>query len=104
METPGIPRKKHKPEGIVAKLLQVDVLVSHGQSLPEAVRSFGVTQFTYHRRRKEFGGLKTNRVRRRKELGKEKSRLRRAVPDLTREKLILRKTAAGTEDPRQRNP
>ncbi len=50
-------QKRHKPEEIVAKLRQVDVLVSHGRSVAEAVRSIGVTQFTYYRWRKEFGGL-----------------------------------------------
>ena len=54
-----MPQKKHKPEEIVAKLRQVDVLVSQGQSVAEAVRSISVTQFTYYRWRKEFGGLKT---------------------------------------------
>ena len=66
-----MPQKKHKPEEIVAKLRQVDVLVSQGQSVAEAVRSIGVTQFTYYRWRKEFGGLKTDQVKRLKELEKE---------------------------------
>ena len=52
-----MPQKKHKPEEIVAKLRQVDVLVSQGQSVAEAVRSISVTQFTYYRWRKEFGGV-----------------------------------------------
>ena len=59
-----MPQKKHKPEEIVAKLRQVDVLVSQGQSVAEAVRSISVTQFTYYRWRKEFGGLKTDQVKR----------------------------------------
>lgn len=57
-----MPQKKHKPEEIVAKLRQVDVLVSQGQSVAEAVRSIGVTQFTYYRWRKEFGGLKSDQA------------------------------------------
>lgn len=57
-------QKRHKPEEIVAKLRQVDVLVSQGRSVAEAVRSIGVTQFTYYRWRKEFGGLKTTGIRR----------------------------------------
>jgi ACT domain-containing protein len=68
MEDAGIPQKKHKPEDIVAKLRQVDVLVSQGRSVAEAVRSIGVTQFTYYRWRKEYGALKTNQVKRLKEL------------------------------------
>ncbi|NNU82162.1 IS3 family transposase [Halovulum dunhuangense] len=90
-----MPQKKYKPEEIVAKLRQVDVLVSQGQSVAEAVRSIGVTQFTYYRWRKEFGGLKTDQVKRLKELEKENERLRKAVSDLTLEKLILREAAFG---------
>ncbi|ULB10219.1 IS3 family transposase [Cereibacter azotoformans] len=88
-------QKKHKPEEIVAKLRQVDVLVSQGRSVAEAVRSIGVTQFTYYRWRKEFGGLKTDQVKRLKELEKENERLRKAVSDLTLEKLILKEAAFG---------
>lgn len=55
-----MPQKKQEPEEIVAKLWQVDLLVSQGQSVAEAVRTIGVTQFTYYRWRKEYGGLKTN--------------------------------------------
>ena len=90
-----MPQKKYKPEEIVAKLRQVDVLVSQGQSVAEAVRSIGVTQFTYYRWRKEYGGLKTNQVKRLKELEKETERLRKAVSDLTLEKMILREAASG---------
>jgi putative transposase len=88
-------RKKYKPEEIVAKLRQVDVLVSQGRSVAEAVRSIGVTQFTYYRWRREYGGLKTDQVKRLKELEKENERLRKAVSDLTLEKLILREAASG---------
>ena len=88
-------RKRHKPEEIVAKLRQVDVLLSQGRSVGEAVRSIGVTQFTYYRWRKEFGGLKGDQVKRLKELEKENDRLRKAVSDLTLEKLILKEAASG---------
>ena len=90
-----MPLKKHKPEEIVATPRKVDVLVSRGKSLAEAVRSISVTQFTYYRWRKEFGGLKTDQVKRLKELEKENERLRKAVSDLTLEKLILRGEAHG---------
>ena len=90
-----MPQKKHKPEEIVAKLRQVDVFLSQGRSVGEAVRSIGVTQFTYYRWRKEFGGLKGDQVKRLKELGKENDRLRKAVSDLTLEKLILKEAASG---------
>ena len=88
-------RKTYKPEEIVAKLRQVDVLVSQGQPVAEAVRSIGVTPFTYYRWRREYGGLKTDQVKRLKELEKENERLRKAVSDLTLEKLILREAASG---------
>jgi transposase-like protein len=98
-----MPQKKHKPEEIVAKLRQVDVLLSQGRPVAEAIRSISVTPLTYYRWRKEFGGLKSDQVKRLKELEKENERLRKAVSDLTLEKLILREAASGTEGPRQRN-
>ena len=88
-------RKTYKPEEIVAKLRQVDVLVSQGRPVAEAIRSIGVTPFTYYRWRREYGGLKTDQVKRLKELEKENERLRKAVSDLTLEKLILREAASG---------
>jgi putative transposase len=90
-----MPRKRHKPEEIVAKLRQVDVLVSQGQSVADAVRAIGVTEVTYYRWRQEFGGLKTEQIKRLKELETENARLRRAVADLTLDKLILKEAAAG---------
>jgi transposase-like protein len=90
-----MPRKRHKPEEIVAKLRQVDVLASQGQSVADAVRAIGVTEVTYHRWRQEYGGLKTEQIKRLKELETENARLRRAVADLTLDKLILQEAAAG---------
>ena len=88
-------RKMHKPEEIVAKLRQVDVLTSQGQSVADAIRSIGVTEVTYYRWRQEFGGLKSDQVKRLKDLETENSRLRRAVSDLTLDKLILQEAARG---------
>lgn len=88
-------RKKHRPEEIVVKLWQVDVLLSQGRTVGEAVRTIGVMQLTGYRWRKEFGGLKSDQVKRLKEREKENERLRRAVSDLTLEKLILREAASG---------
>ena len=88
-------RKRHKPEEIVAKLRQVDVLVSQGQSVAAAIRSIGVTEVTYYRWRQEFGGLKSDQVKRLKELETENLRLRKAVADLTLDKLILKEAASG---------
>ena len=90
-----MPRKRHTPEEIVAKLRQVDVLVSQGQSVADAIRSIGVTEVTYYRWRQEYGGLKADQVRRLKALEAENTRLRRAVADLTLDKLILKEAAAG---------
>jgi putative transposase len=90
-----MPRKRHKPEEIVGKLRQVDVLTSQGKAVSEAVRSIGVTEVTYYRWRQEFGGLKTDQVKRMKELEAENARLRRAVSDLTLDKMILAEAAKG---------
>ena len=90
-----MPTKRHKPEEIVAKLRQVDVLTSQGRSVADAIRSIGVTEVTYYRWRQEFGGLKSDQVKRLKDLETENSRLRRAVSDLTLDKLILQEAARG---------
>ena len=86
--------KKHRPEEAMAKLRQVDVLVSQGQSVAEAIRAIGVTEVTYYRWRREFGGLKGDQVKRLKELEAENARLRRAVSDLTLDKQILQEAEA----------
>ena len=90
-----MPRKSYKPEEIVAKLRQVDVLISQSQSVAEAIRSIGVSEVTYYRWRQEYGGLKSDQVKRLKELETENTRLRRAVSDLTLDKLILKEAARG---------
>ena len=91
----AMARTRHKPEEIVAKLRQVDVLVSQGQSVADAVRSIGVTEVTYYRWRQEYGGLKTEQVKRLKDLEVENARLRKAISDLTLDKLILQEAAKG---------
>ena len=90
-----MPRKSYKPEEIVAKLRQVDVLISQGRGVAEAIRSIGVSEVTYYRWRQEFGGLKSDQIKRLKALETENSRLRRAVSDLTLDKLILQEAARG---------
>ena len=87
--------KHHKPEEIVAKLRQVEVLMGQGKTVAEGARAIGVTEATYYRWRAEYGGLKLDQVRRLKQLEQENSRLRRAVSDLTLEKLILKEAASG---------
>jgi len=90
-----MPKKYHKPEEIVSKLRQVDVLTSQGSTVADAIRQIGVTEITYYRWRKEYGGLKTDQVRRIKEVEKENLQLRRAVSDLTLDKLILQEASRG---------
>ena len=90
-----MPRKRHKREEIVAKLRQVDVLASQGQSIADAVRAIGVTEVTYYRWRQEYGGLKSDQVRKLKDLEAENARLRRAVSDLTLDKMILKEAERG---------
>jgi putative transposase len=90
-----ISRKRHKPEEIVAKLRQVEVLTAQGKSVAEAIRSIRVTEVTYYRRRNEYGGLKGDQVTRLKELEAENARLRRAVSDLTLDKIFLAEAAKG---------
>ena len=87
--------RRPKPEEIVSKLRQVDVLVSQGKSVAESIRAIGVTEVTYYRWRKEFGGLKVDQVKRLKDLETENARLRKAVADLTLDKLILKEAASG---------
>ena len=87
--------KSYKPEEIIAKLRQVDVLVSQGQNVSDAIRQIGVSEVSYYRWRREFGGLKLEQVKRLKELELENSRLRKAVSDLTLDKLILQEAARG---------
>lgn len=90
----GAPQR-YKAEEIVAKLRQVDVLVSQETKVPDAVRSIGVTEVTYYRWRREYGGLQMDQVKRMKDLELENQRLRKAVSDLTLDKLILAEAAKG---------
>ena len=87
--------KPAPPEEIITKLRQVDVLVSQGSSVADAVRSIAVTEVTYYRWRQEYGGLKSDQIKRMKELETENSRLRKAIADLTLDKLILQEASRG---------
>jgi putative transposase len=88
-----MPRKRYKPEEIVAELRQVDVLVSQGQNMVDAIRQIGVSEVTFYRWRQEFGGLKSDQVKQLKDLELENSRLRKTVSDLTPDTLILTEAA-----------
>jgi putative transposase len=87
--------KRHKPEEIIVKLRQVEVMTGQGASMADAIRSIGVTEVTYYRWRSEYGGMKLDQVKRLKELEVENARLRKAVSDLTLDKLILKEAARG---------
>ncbi len=87
--------KRAKPEEIIAKLREVEVRLSRGETTGQAVRAIGVTEQTYYRWRREYGGMGVDQARRLKELEKENLRLRTAVSDLTLDKLILAEAAKG---------
>ena len=87
--------RRHKPEEIVAKLRQVEVLVGQGMSRIDAIREVQITEQTFYRWRKQYGGMGTVQLRELKRLQKENERLRRAVSDLTLDKLILNEAARG---------
>ena len=87
--------KREKPEDIVSKLRQVEVLQGQGMTIADAVRQIGITQQTYYRWRKQYAGMNREQLKRLKELEKENQRLRRAVSDLTLDKMILAEAARG---------
>ena len=87
--------KKHGPEEIIGKLREAEIVLAQGGTVSDACCRIGVSEQTYYRWRKEFGGLKTDQARRMKELEKENQRLRRAISDLTLDKLILQEAARG---------
>ena len=88
-------RKRFKPEEIVAKLRQMEVLQGRGSTVVDANRQIGLTEETYYRWGREYGGIKTDQLKCLKELEKENKRLRRAVSNLTLDKLILAEAARG---------
>ena len=90
-----MPRKGHRPEEIIAKLREADVLLGQGKRVAEVVKALGVSEVTYYRWRSEYGGLKGDQVQRLRELEAENTRLRRAVSDLTLDRMILAEAARG---------
>jgi len=87
--------KRAKPEEIIAKLREVEVRLSRGETAGQAVRAIGVTEQTYYRWRKEYGGLQVGQAKRMKAMEAENRRLRKAVSDLTLDNQILREVAEG---------
>ncbi len=87
--------KRHKPEEIVTKLRQAEVLVGQGMARIDAIRRIGITEQTYYRWRKQYGGMGTDQLNELKRLQKENESLRTAVSNLTLDKLILAEAARG---------
>ena len=90
-----MPRKRYRPEDILYKLREADIHISQGKTVAETIRLLGISDVSYYRWRKEYGGMTTSQVKRLKELEKENQRLRKAVSDLTLDKLILQEAAKG---------
>ena len=88
-------KKRYRPEEIIGKLREADVLISQGKKVVDVIKALGITDVTYYRWRQEYGGMSVSQARRLKELEKENERLRKAVSDLTLDKLILKEAAKG---------
>jgi|TARA_B100002003_G_C13726254_1_gene363222 transposase-like protein len=90
-----MPRKRFSVEQIIHHLREAEVLLARGQTVGEVCRRIGVSEQSYYRWRREYGGLKLDQARRLKDLERENGRLRLAVADLTLEKLVLKEAAEG---------
>ena len=90
-----MPRKGHSPEQVLDKLRQVEVAVAGGKSVGQAVREIEVTDHTYYRWRREYGGLNLDQARKLKKLEQENARLKRTIADLALDKQILKEAAEG---------
>lgn len=88
-------RKRYSPEEIIGLLREAEVSLAEGSTVAEVCRRIGVSEVTYCRWRKEYGGMRIDQARRLRELEVENARLRKAVSDLTLDKLILKEAAEG---------
>jgi len=88
-------KKRYLAEEIIGKLREAEVLLAQGQTVKQISRHLGITEQTYYRWRKEYGGMKVSQAKRLKELEHENARLRKAVSDLTLDKLILKEALEG---------
>ena len=88
-------RKRFTVEQIISHLREAKVRLAQGRTVGDVCREIGVSEQSYYRWRKEYGGLKMDQARRLKELERENSRLKRGVADLTLEKLVLKEAAEG---------
>ncbi len=90
-----MPKKRYNAEEIIHKLREADVLLGQGHTVSQVCKQIGVTDQTYYRWRKDYGGMRVDQAKRLKELETENARLKRAVADLTVDKLILKEVAEG---------
>lgn len=90
-----MPRKRYTPEQIISKLREAKVLLSQGQTVAQACKSLGVSEQTYYRWRREYGGMGTTQVRRLKDLERENTRLKKLVADLSLDNAILKEALLG---------
>jgi putative transposase len=90
-----MPKKGFKPEQIIKKLREAEVLLSQGATVGEICRRIGVTDVTYYRWRKEYGGMRVDQARRMKDLEQQNSRLKKLVADLSLDNAILKEAAEG---------
>jgi putative transposase len=88
-------RKRHTAEQIIAKLREAEIELAKGQTMPEVVRKLGISEQTYYRWRKEYGGLRVDQARRLKELERENGRLKKLVADQALDNAILKEVASG---------
>lgn len=88
-------RKRYTPEQIIGLLREAEVRLSQGEKVGVICRGLGISEQSYYRWRREYGGLKVDQAKRLKDLEKENTRLRKAVSDLTLDKLILKEAAEG---------
>lgn len=90
-----MPRKRTTPEQIISKLREAEVLLSQGQTVAHVSKQLGVTEQTYYRWRKEYGGMRTSQVRKLKDLDRENGRLKKLVADLSLDNAILKEAISG---------
>ncbi len=86
-------KKRHTAEQIIARLREAEILLAKDIKMPQVCRKLGVTEQTYYRWRKEYGGVRTDQVKRLKELEKENVRLKKVVADLALDNAILKEAA-----------
>jgi putative transposase len=95
MKEGGMSRKRFTAEKVIGMLREAEVSLAQGKKVGEVCRSLGISEQSYYRWRREYGGLKSSQAKRIKDLERENSRLKKAVADLTLDKLILREALEG---------